>query len=195
MASLAGGETKLQQQAQKAIENKEFQWALELTDYLLRLNAENSIAQDIRYQALLNLGENQTNPNARYYYLTSAKEAKGFNIPATRFTKEMTKPVKIDAIFKAMSTRLNPEKTAHLNKTAVFHFPDVDRSFTLTIRRGILEIQEKVVPESDLQIQMNATTFKELAAKVKDRKVAFLKGEIKAEPGIGAMAEFMNYFN
>jgi len=106
----------------------------------------------------------------------------------------MTKPVKIEAIFKAMSTRLNPQKTADVNKTAIFHFPDVNRTFSLTVRRGIVEVQEKKVPNADLQIQMNATTFKLLAAKVKDRKMAYLKGEIKAEPGIGAMTEFMGYF-
>ena len=52
MAKLAGGKDKLLENAQTALEEKSYQWALELTDYLIRLMPEDETIKDIRYESL-----------------------------------------------------------------------------------------------------------------------------------------------
>ncbi|RMG83600.1 MAG: alkyl/aryl-sulfatase, partial [Bacteroidetes bacterium] len=80
MAELAGGAPALLEKAEKALREGAFQWALELTDYLHRLLPDEPKVADIRVQCLTALGENQSNPNARNYYLTEALEWKGKEI-------------------------------------------------------------------------------------------------------------------
>ncbi len=57
VANLAGGVEKLRQQARDAVADKDYQWALELTDRLLQLNRDDSESRQLRIQALVALGE------------------------------------------------------------------------------------------------------------------------------------------
>ena len=51
----------------------EFQWAAELTDYVLAGEPANADARRIKAQALTELGERQTSANARNYLLSAAQ--------------------------------------------------------------------------------------------------------------------------
>ncbi len=59
--------------ARAALEAGDFQWAAELTDYVLAADAGNTDARQLKAAALTELGERQVNATARNYYLTSAR--------------------------------------------------------------------------------------------------------------------------
>ena len=50
------------------------QWALELSDYLISLDMFTDEVKDLRIEALIYEGSRSSNPNKRYYFLTSAFE-------------------------------------------------------------------------------------------------------------------------
>ncbi len=70
---LAGGRDEVLLKARRAVVNKDFQWAAELTDYVLAIDGGNVEAKRLRATALTELGERQISAIARNYYLTAAQ--------------------------------------------------------------------------------------------------------------------------
>jgi alkyl sulfatase BDS1-like metallo-beta-lactamase superfamily hydrolase len=74
MSSLAGGQEMLLKQAQSALGSGDFQWAAQLSDYLLALDKRAVSPREIKAQALEALAERQMNVLGRNYCLTVAQE-------------------------------------------------------------------------------------------------------------------------
>ncbi len=183
MAELAGGEKGLYQQALKAYEQQQYQWALELTDYLRVLAVQSVAVDSIRQQSLSALGEAESNPNARHYYLTQANElAEGFEAGLTIPTKKsMVHGLPLDGIFQSMSVNLNIEAAGDLQRVINFTFPDVDQQYSLSLRVGVLEVEPYLQPNADITVTLPSTLWKEMAAKTTNPLVAFASGEIDIE--------------
>ena len=196
IAALAGGENELLSKAQEALNEKEFQWALELADYLLCLSPGNNSANEIRYKSLLALGERQSNPNARNYYLSQALETKGesMELVAKRSAK-MVHAIPLASMFGAMAVKTNPEKCIGFDKKAVFYFTDINEKWTVHIRNGVTEIQPFEMDNPDLTITTTSFIWKEIVAKMRKPLVAIAKGDLKIEGGVSDFKEFMGVFS
>ena len=70
---LAGGRDQVLSRARRAIVNKDFQWAAELTDYVLAIDGGNVEAKRLKATALTELGERQISAIARNYYISAAR--------------------------------------------------------------------------------------------------------------------------
>ena len=70
---LAGGRDQVLLRARRAVVNKDFQWAAELTDYVLAIDGGNVEAKRLKATALTELGERQISAIARNYYLSAAQ--------------------------------------------------------------------------------------------------------------------------
>ena len=195
MAALAGGQNQLWDKAVSASQNKEYQWALELADYLKKLSPDDPKINDLRSECLIALGEKQSNPNARNYYLSQALETKGelAKIDGER-SLEMIHQVPLEAMFNSMSVRLVPEKSVDFDKKTVFKFTDTGENWTVHIRRGVAEIQSFALENPDLTISTTSIIWKEIVAKVRNAKFAIAKGDLSIEGGMGAFGEFMGMF-
>lgn len=73
MLDLMGGNANVLAAAQTALQNKEYQWCLELCDLLL-LSDGGQPARQIKANALEKIAEYETSANGRHYYLECAKE-------------------------------------------------------------------------------------------------------------------------
>lgn len=73
MLDLFGGAGALLARARAALDASDFQWAAELSDYVLAIHAGDIDARQLKAAALTQLGERQVNATARNYYLTSAQ--------------------------------------------------------------------------------------------------------------------------
>lgn len=193
---MAGGKSKLLSNITEAIENKEWQWALELTDFYLILYPGDKEVTDYRVEALTELGMAQPNPNARNYYLTSALELKGFkNEGLIAPISEVVKDIPIKYIFNAMATYLNPEKSIDVHKKVLFNFTDTGAKWTVEVRRGVAEVQPFDTGNPDITIEVEEQVWKELAAQIRKPVTTFLKGEIKVTGGQVAFVKFMDLFD
>jgi alkyl sulfatase BDS1-like metallo-beta-lactamase superfamily hydrolase len=67
---LAGGREQVLSRARRALSDKDFQWAAELTDYVLAIDEGNVEAKRLKAAALSELGERQISAIARNYYLS-----------------------------------------------------------------------------------------------------------------------------
>jgi alkyl sulfatase BDS1-like metallo-beta-lactamase superfamily hydrolase len=73
IVELAGGRDQVLSKARRSIANKDFQWAAELTDYVLATDGGNVEARRLKATALTELGERQISAIARNYYLSAAQ--------------------------------------------------------------------------------------------------------------------------
>jgi alkyl sulfatase BDS1-like metallo-beta-lactamase superfamily hydrolase len=70
---LGGGREQVLSRARRALADKDFQWAAELTDYVLATDDANADAKRLKAAALSELGERQTSASARNYFLSAAQ--------------------------------------------------------------------------------------------------------------------------
>ena len=74
IARLVGGKEKLWQATQKAFSDRDYQWTLQLTDYLMDLEFRPQAAKTLKAKTLKILAKQQINANAKHYYLSTAKQ-------------------------------------------------------------------------------------------------------------------------
>ncbi len=196
MANLAGGESKLQNQTKTAFEKKQYQWVLELTDHLLRLNPKNQKAIDLRVKSLIALGENQSNPNARHYYLTCAAEL-GQDLVIRQLgkpTSEMVHSLPMKGFFDSLAVNLDAEKSADMNLIVGFIFPDSNENYTVHVRRGVAEIQPRLMKNLDITVTVPSTIWKEMLAKLRN-PVTTIATEFDIKGGKIKFLQFMALFS
>jgi len=195
MIALTGGFNQLREQAETAFSNKEYQWALELTDYLMRANPTDKKSLNLRYNCLVKLGEAESNPNSRHYYLTRAKEVKGFKITSIVEPDLRTvHSIPLAAIFDNLSVNLIPSKCGDRQLKVNFNFTDTHEKWSVQLRNSIAETQNYLIDDPDITVTIKSTVWKELLAKKRGGFSTFLMGDISVEPGISDFKEFMSYF-
>ena len=187
IAELAGGTDVLLQKAKIAVSQKQWQWVLELTDYLLVLNqktgVEQGVVKSLRKKSLIALGEIQSNPNARHYYLTQALELdEDFRagVPVNP-EKHMVHSLPLAGIFQSIAVNLNIEKAGNLRRVVNFTFPDVKQQYSLSLRNGVIEVQSYLQKDADITVTMQSFLWKEIVSEIRNPLAAFASGDIDIE--------------
>ena len=186
---LAGGETGFNQVIEQAAQKGEHAWVLELTSHALRVNAGNAVAKQARLAALKALGEAESNPNARHYYLVSYHELRGdYAVPsrAVTPTAAMLAAMPLATFFDGMAVNLDAEKAGEQVMTVRFEFTDVNEQWHYLLRRGVSEVlapkDAGFAPAPDLVVRVPAQVFKEMLAKLRNPAVT-LASEFEAVQG------------
>jgi alkyl sulfatase BDS1-like metallo-beta-lactamase superfamily hydrolase len=196
IAKLAGGENELQLKAEQAFNDGKYQWTLELTDTLVRLTPDSKSAADLRAKALIALGEQQSNPNARHYYLTCAAELdRGLTIHQQgKPTPEMVHSLPMSSFFDSLAVNLDPEKSKDLEQTVQFIFPDSNENYFVLIRRGATEIQPERLENPDITVTVDSKIFKEMLGKLRN-PITTIATEFDIDGGKVAFLKFMAMFD
>ena len=168
-AKLAGGVSKLENHAKEALEKKEFQEALEITDQILRLQPANTRVKRVRIKILVALAEREINANARHYYLTEALEIEK-DIVVKRQIKISSGSLRnldMAGIFSALVVNLDPEKSAETDTKVGFEFTDSGETFTVHVRRGVAFVEPRLGKNLDIRVKLKAQVFKEMLARIR----------------------------
>jgi alkyl sulfatase BDS1-like metallo-beta-lactamase superfamily hydrolase len=137
------------------------------------------------------------NLNGRGYLLESAYELKhGLKKPApAKFNESLIAKIPLETIFSIMATRLIPEKAMDVHEAVHFVFPDENKRFIVTIRKGIAEVIEGEplpgTPDPVAVLTADALSFRKMATKVVSPAAIFASGKIKME---GSWLGFLTWF-
>lgn len=195
MAQLAGGKNALAQAVQDAEDAGDHQWALQLSDYALRLDPDNSTVREARTQALTALGNAASNPNARHYYLTSALELKGLDIEVLNNAgTDMLRRLPLDRFFAAIPVNLDAQASVNLDQKTGISFTDSGEAYTIWIRRGVAEIQPRLMDDLDIHVAVNSLVWKEMLAQKRNSALAIAKDFKYKKGGRVAFAKFLKLF-
>ncbi len=159
---LMGGRDAVYGAAVEATEAGDHQWAAELTTHIIRINHDDMDARNLKAESLRQLGYTHTNNNWRNWYLTSAVELDG----TIDFTKrldiqapDMLRAFPTAKLIESFRYRLKAEDTLDVNLTMGFRFPDVDETFGLEIRRGVVQFYERMPDTPDVVLEMDRATL------------------------------------
>jgi alkyl sulfatase BDS1-like metallo-beta-lactamase superfamily hydrolase len=151
----------------------------------------------MKASALTSLGEKQIASTARNYYLTQAMETDGrFDIPQ-RKTKEieLVHSIPLASIFNGLAVKLDPVKSADVDKIVGFKFPDTGAAYTVHVRKGVAEIQPWFSENSEIIVTVDENVWKEIAAKMRNPAIALLEGDIRVEGGTFDLVSFLGLFS
>ena len=192
--NLAGGWEKLFQEAEQSYLNEEFQWSLQLTDYLLRMKPDDRQTQLLRQSALVALGAKESNPNSRYYYLSSARELDENYKPNDILLPDIdvVKKYPIEAMMEVLKVNVIPEKSIDKDMQLLFSFTDSTKTFSLFLRKGVLEIQPFMIPGSSVQVKSKEEDLKAILSGIKSLPVSLVNGTLEIE---GSRADLLSFFS
>ena len=191
LAILSGGEEKLFEALQKAVESEDMQWALQLSDSLLALNYKIDSTKKLRQEAIQYIGDRALNPNKRNYFLSSANElnANYQAEPLLPQTSELLSEISIDMFFDILSVRLNPEKAKGIKQRVCFEF-DSGNIKTITLRNQIAEVSSEKT-NCDILVKTSEQILKEALAGVRNPIMTVASGDIET----GQRTNFLNFLS
>ena len=192
LAILSGGEEKLFEALQKAVESEDMQWALQLSDNLLALNYKIDSTKKLRQEAIQYIGDRALNPNKRNYFLSSANElnANYQAEPLLPQTSELLSEISIDMFFDILSVRLNPEKAQGIKQRVCFEF-DSGNIKTITLRNQIAEVSSEKT-NCDILVKTSEQILKEALAGVRNPIMTVASGDIETD---GQRTNFLNFLS
>jgi alkyl sulfatase BDS1-like metallo-beta-lactamase superfamily hydrolase len=143
---LMGGRDAVVQASRKAIDDSEYTWAAEILTNVIRVDSKDMEARRLKAEAYRQFAYTLANVNWRNWSLTAAAELEG-EVDLTggfAFTSsDVIQAFPTDVLLQMLTTRIDPEKSLDVNLTMGIHLPDVDESFGLEIRRGVVQFHTK----------------------------------------------------
>ncbi len=191
---LAGDWDSLFSSAEEAYGNGEFQWSLQLTDYLLKSKPNNTQATLLRQSSLVALGNKESNPNSRYYYLSSAAELDKDYQPNDILLPNIEAITKypIESFMETLKVNVIPEKSLDKNIQLLFTFTNSTKSFSVFLRKGVLEVQPFMVSGSSVQVTSTEEDLKSVLSGVKSLPIALVNGTLKVN---GSRTDLLSFFS
>jgi alkyl sulfatase BDS1-like metallo-beta-lactamase superfamily hydrolase len=181
--------------------NQDPQWAAELAAYVLTADSSNTHGRAIKAAALRAMAEAAINPNARNWYLSEALELErkvAFEprpTDAERLVYAQTFP--IENILELMTVSLNPAKSAGVNTSVEFVFPDQSKRFLLTVRNQILLIDRLHEPKAGaVRVTVNASDWVALVTQHDSLPAALASGRVATDgvSDLPALLKFLAMF-
>lgn len=161
-----GGVENVLLEVRKAIENKEYEWAIELATYVLHVEPENTEAKLLKAQSLRILGQKMLSFDARHMTLTNALELEGkITINADNFSQmryDQLAEIPIEKLLYVLPTKFKSDKIEGVNAVMNIFYPDINKGFTLQFRHNILVVTENSDDIKGHNVIMDTKTHKSI---------------------------------
>lgn len=167
-----GGMGNVYEMAEKAFEEKDYQWSAELLTNIIRVHPRDNRSRSLKAKCLRQLGFQSMNTNWRNWYLTSALELEGGvcdeNILAMKGTdcKEILLAIPIEDFINRLCVCLDEEKSLNVHISLAINMDN--KRFILELRRGILQvhIEETIyIPHIDFEINVTNNNLRRILLK------------------------------
>ena len=198
------GKDRMYEIVEKALQDKDYKWAAELSSYLITVDHNDMKARNLKASALRNLGFLTENAPFRSWYLTQALNLEGafeqikkampeFNTPAV-YVRPVAQ-VPLDSLFELVRVKLNGPKASTKHFSIRFELSDQDFVRDIEIRRGILEVHPANTQDVVGYINLTKMDFAELFTKVANVKEYIEQGKLKTDMKPSDVIEFFDLFD
>lgn len=201
---MMGGAGAVLSSAEEAIANDEGKWAVHLLAKVeesgLAEGDQSEKADELLARAYRMLAADVSNTNGRAYLMESALELEhGRPYPrSVKVRDEIIESVPLDLIFNIMTTRLDTAAASDVHETVYFVFPDVDKRYIVTVRRGVVEVVEgeplPYTPEPVATLMTDSVTYRKIAMGFTDAAKEVVSGNVKIKGSLPALIRFQDRF-
>lgn len=200
MLPLLGGVVKVVEQAESALQQKDYQWAAELAALVLN-DRDDPDARRIKAAAFKQLGRNTTSSTFRSWYLTSAMELQGdtsiqnahkkwFN---TLLSDKNLKQQTGEQLLNQLRFKIDAESAGNDHILIAYRFTDTQESYTVELRNAVLEVKKGVDEHADAVIELSKSYFEKIFRNESTHKKGLSAGEIKVSGNAGSVNSFYSY--
>lgn len=201
--ALMGGTEKILAAADESLKAGDMKWSIhllaKLADSGLGTVEQKKMLSEKLAQGYERLALTLYNSNGRGYLLESAWELRNpaeiKTSPATLANNALAESIPLEMIFSIMATRLIPEKAIDVEESVHFVFPDEQKRFIVTVRRGIAEISMgdalPGTPEPVAVLTSDSLTFRQMSLKMISPIRAIASGKMAIE---GSWIGFLKWY-
>ena len=195
------GKQSIIDEAWKALQEGEPQWALELASHIFKVDPGHRDALEIRSVAMKMLATSQTSTNGRHYYLSCMYEDHKLRDwePLVKTMPKLLMVQAMDLIFAALKYRVKAEDKAvqDMDIAVDFVFPDTGEQYCLKLRNAVLDIKEDCDLNNNPDILVNTTSviWREILSKKRSALASYATGEFSVQGGMWKFKSFMDCFD
>jgi alkyl sulfatase BDS1-like metallo-beta-lactamase superfamily hydrolase len=197
LVALMGGPEAVRSAAATSLAKREYAWAAQLSNYLLRLDANDEQARQVKIEALREMGHRARGSIMRSYALSQALELEG-KVDIARVIPPAIEQIAAAPPGQYLSryrVRIDPVRSAELDRLVQFVFTDVqDQALALHLRRGVVEFIDdpgQYPGSADYTIALDRRTWGEIFLGTADIRDLIDEGRlvVEGDPS-GAIAFF-----
>jgi alkyl sulfatase BDS1-like metallo-beta-lactamase superfamily hydrolase len=162
---MMGGVEAVRAAARIALGDSDWRWAAELATLLVRLDTTDTDARNIKASALRELGYRTVNTNWRNWYLSAARELEHayddlpFAGSASFASTDVLRAQPLRNVFQRLSVNVDPDRCADVHMTLAFRVTDRNETHALELRRGVLQVHERMPSTIDVQLRLETSTL------------------------------------
>lgn len=175
-----GGIDRVVEIARKAYDQGDYRWAATLLDHAVFVDQDHPAAVKLYADTLEQLGYGSENGTWRNFFLSGASELRkgNFGTPTTANAPAILEQLSPEQIFDAIAITVDGPRAWDLDLSFSVDFNDVNRSFRVTLRNGVLIYEEEEDNESEAQLHLSLSKlqFLSLLAGETEFEGMFLKG-------------------
>ncbi|MDA8484886.1 MBL fold metallo-hydrolase [Pseudomonas resinovorans] len=206
LVELMGGREKVLLAAGDAYLKGDYQWAAELAGYAIRIDHGDQLAREIKARSFRRLGYASMNINWRNWYLMSAMELEGKldgdaalqlsqSMRNAFLSPDMLKNLPARIFLQNWVTRLDPERSADVNLTLGFVFPDIQEEWALEVRRGVAELHKGIPEGTTLKLTFDKTYLDTVISGENGLLKGALLGDVKVDGNLLDIKTFLGCFD
>lgn len=206
LIALMGGREKVLLAAGEAYLKGDYQWAAELSGYAIRVDHGDTLARDIKARSFRKLGYASMNINWRNWYLMSAMELEGKlddggaeelgrRVRSAFLSSDMLKNLPARIFLQNWVTRIDPEKSADVELTLGFAFPDIGEEWSLDVRRGVAQLRRGIDADTALRLTLDKTYLDTVISGENGLLKGALLGDVKVDGNLLDIKTFLGCFD
>lgn len=192
-----GGADVVLAKGKAAFEAGDYRWVAELVNHLVFADPENMDARNLQADALEQLGYQAESGPWRDFYLTGAQELRLVRPKATTPRQGATgqlRTLPADQLLDSLSVRLNGDTIGRAQPAMLLTFTDVDESFSLRVRNGVLN--HRTAKPSERAIRLSRNTLVDLVVGERTLEAAQNDGLIEGDAGpLGELLSQLDRFD
>ncbi|SFU02222.1 alkyl sulfatase dimerization domain-containing protein [Pseudomonas marincola] len=206
LIALMGGREKVLLAAGDAYLKGDYQWAAELSSYVIRMDHDDKLARDIKARSFRKMGYASMNFNWRNWYLMSAMELEGkfdgeqirqrtAEIRKVMLSPDMVRSFTPQIFLQNWVTRVDPEKANDVQLTLGFEFPDTGEQLALEVRRGVAQLHQGIPEGTTLKLTMDKRFMETLLTGEGGLVKGALMGDVKIDGSLLDIKTFLGCFD
>ena len=194
---LIGSKNQLISVIREEIENQNYQWAAELSDYGMEVFPNDKEITTLYSMSLEFLSKREENPIARNYYLSESYELSNKIKPSLEYTvsAEQARNIPMNTFFEAMGPRLDPTKAINKEIKIGFNIVDLNEKYSVVIRNQIAEISNGYDENYDAIVTVESMTWKGIILNTESAISAFSNNKLSVKGSYRKFLEFSSLFN
>jgi alkyl sulfatase BDS1-like metallo-beta-lactamase superfamily hydrolase len=141
-------------EGRRAIDAADYRWAAEILHKLVFAEPGNTEAKQLQADAYEQMGYQAEGPQWRGIFLTAARELRDGVQPApfTTVSPDTVMGMPIDILFDFAAIHIIGDKAARTDLRIDFTFTDHDQTWTMWIKRGVLNARRGASPDAQLTV-------------------------------------------